>query len=231
VSAILFTLAFPGAEAAAETPGLLQLAGTAGCVTLGGSGGACATGVAIDGATGVAVSPDGRNVYVAASASDAIAVFDRDLEIGALVQKAGTAGCVSEDGSGGACADGVGLDGAERIAVSGDARNVYVASNTSGAVAVFDRDTATGALTQKAGLAACISEQGSGGDCVDGFSLLVAVDVVVSGDGRNVYVAGVQSRAIGIFDRNPLTGALTQKVGNAGCLGNHTRSRCWIAIP
>ena len=65
------------------------------------------------------------------------------------------------------------LDGPERIAVSADGRNVYVASNLSGAVAVFDRDTATGALTQKAGLAACISEMGSGGDCVDGFSLLL----------------------------------------------------------
>ena len=200
---------------------MLQLSGTAGCVTLSGSGGQCATGVGIDGATGVAVSPDGRNVYVAAGSSDAIAVFDRDVETGSLVQKAGTAGCVSEDGSGGDCANGVGLDAPERIAVSSDGRNVYVASKLSGAVAVFDRDTATGALTQKAGLGACISEMGSGGDCVDGYSLQFADDVVISADGRNVYVSGDQSHAIGIFDRDPATGALTQKVAPAGCLGDH----------
>ena len=54
------------------------------------------------------VSPDGKSVYVASESSGAVAVFDRAAD-GALTQKAGTAGCVSETGSGGVCADGTAL--------------------------------------------------------------------------------------------------------------------------
>jgi DNA-binding beta-propeller fold protein YncE len=70
-----------------------------------------------------------------------------------LVQLPDVAGCVSDAGTGGACTDGVALVGAASPAVSPDGRSVYVASTVSDAVAVFDRDAATGALTQKEGTA------------------------------------------------------------------------------
>jgi hypothetical protein len=52
---------------------VVQLPGTAGCVTAAGTGGERANGVALFDAHGLAESPDGRNVYVAASGYDAIA--------------------------------------------------------------------------------------------------------------------------------------------------------------
>ena len=115
----------------------------------------------LDGAIGVAVSPDSRNVYVASSVDAAVAVFDIDPGTGGLAQKAGQDGCVSESGSLLSCEDGRALLQAWAVAVSPDGRNVYVASFQSDAVLIFDRDPATGAIDQKPGLAGCISQDGT----------------------------------------------------------------------
>ena len=76
------------------------------------------------------VSPDGTSAYAASGDSGAVAVFDRAAD-GTLTQKAGLAGCISEDGSGGDCIDGKALDGAAWVTVSPDGRSVYVASGTA----------------------------------------------------------------------------------------------------
>ena len=102
------------------------------------------------------MSPDGDNVYVASLSSDAVAAFSRDHTTGALTQLAGTVGCVSETGNGGSCADGQALDRPRSVAVSPDGRNVYVAAETSDAVAAFSRDQTTGRLAQLAGTASCV---------------------------------------------------------------------------
>jgi DNA-binding beta-propeller fold protein YncE len=120
---------------------LTQKAGTAGCISDSGSGGACADGTALEEATWVTVSPDGESAYVASGGSNAVAVFDRASD-GTLTQKAGTAGCISNDGSGGACADGTALVFPDSVTVSPDGKSAYVASGGSGAVAVFDRGPA-----------------------------------------------------------------------------------------
>jgi DNA-binding beta-propeller fold protein YncE len=132
----------------------------------------------------------------------------------------GTAACVSETGNGGICVDGKALDGANAVAVSPDGINVYVASATSGAVAVFDREPSTGALTQLAfGTQGCWSEDGSGGACSDGRGLQLASGVAVSPDGLNVYVSAAGGEgSLAVFDRNLITGALTQKAGTDGCI-------------
>jgi DNA-binding beta-propeller fold protein YncE len=188
-----------GGSAVAQTGALTQLPGTDACVSEDGTGGACADGVGLNGANSVAASPDGRNVYVASFLSSAVAVFARDDRTGALTQRPGTDACVSEDGSGGDCADGVGLAGANEVAVSRDGRNVYVASigSFTSTVAVFARDRRTGALTQLPGTDACISEDGSGGDCT-----AIAEGVTVSPDGRNVYVPSLGSSAVAVFARD-----------------------------
>jgi DNA-binding beta-propeller fold protein YncE len=184
-----------------STGGLTQKGGVAGCVSWTGTGGACANGVALDWPSSVVVSPDGKSVYVALTSSDAVAVFDRDPSSGELTQKAGVAGCVSWTGTGGFCTNGVALDGATSVAVSPDARSVYVAMLDSNAVAVFDRDAASGTLAQKAGVAACVSETGTAGACANGVGLDSANSVAVSPDGRSVYVASTLSDAVAIFDR------------------------------
>ena len=197
---------------------LQQLAGTAGCVSETGTNGACSDGTALDGARGVGISPDGTSVYVAAFFSDAVAVFSRDPSTGALTQRTGTNGCISETGTSGACTDGTGLDGVRSVAVSSDGNSVYAASETSGAVTIFARDPVTGALTQLAGTAGCVSQTGTGGACAIGRGLGGAADVSVSGDGNNVYVAALASDAVAAFTRDPATGGLRQLVGQAGCI-------------
>ena len=75
-----------------------------------------------------------------------------------MAQPAGTAGCVSETGAG-ACADGHALTDPARP-VSPDGKSVYVASD--GAVVRLNRNPTTGAITQPAGAAGCVSETGRG---------------------------------------------------------------------
>jgi DNA-binding beta-propeller fold protein YncE len=173
--------------------------------------GYCAPVAAIQGASSVAVSPDGRNVYVAALLSDAVAVFDRAAD-GALTQKSGSAGCISDSGVA-PCADGVGLGGARAVTISPDGASVYVAAEESGAIAVFDR-AADGALTQKAGLDGCVSESGSG-PCADGRALTGVHGLAASGDGTSVYA--VSKDGVAVFDRQ-VGGTLAQKLDEAGCV-------------
>ena len=207
------------------TGALTQKAGTAGCISDAGTDGACTDGVGLWGAYSVTVSPDGKSVYVAAAFSDAVAIFDRNTTTGELTQKPGTAGCISNDGTGGACTDGAALNGAHSVTVSPDGTSAYVVSGSSDAVAVFDRNTTTGVLTQKIGTAGCISEDGTTGlgdtpsACADGVALAGANDVTVSPDGKSVYVAS-RGSAVAVFDRDSATGALTQKPGTAGCISN-----------
>jgi 6-phosphogluconolactonase (cycloisomerase 2 family) len=97
---------------------------------------------AIDGASnglsgldGIAVSANDQQVYVAASGSDAIAVFVRNgvnLTLREIVRNN---------------ADGVrGLDGVTSVALSADGRYVFATGAAENAVAVFRRDAADGSL-------------------------------------------------------------------------------------
>ena len=200
---------------------LTQKAGTAGCISETGAG-PCADGVALDGANGLAISPDGASVYVTSAVSDAVAVFDRAPD-GTLTQKAGTAGCISETGAG-PCADGVALDGAVGLAISADGANVYVGASTSSAVAVFDR-APDGTLTQKTGSDACIDEDGDA-PCADGAGLVGAAALVVDPDGTGVYVLSTAGNgAVAALVRAP-DGSLTQNSGPAGCTSQDFLAPC-----
>ena len=218
-------LGVASAADAASPPGLLeQLSGTAGCIANFANPVATCdnTGRGLVGAGSVTVSADGENAYVVSGSTDAVAVFDRDTTTGALAQKAGTAGCIVNEPSTdvfGCDNTGRALDGLRSVTVSGDGKSVYVASLGSDAVVVLDRDTATGALTQKAGAAGCIVNAASPVSTCDNTAR--ALDspgsVTVSGDGKSVYLAALGSNAVAVFDRDAATGALTQKAGAAGC--------------
>jgi DNA-binding beta-propeller fold protein YncE len=210
------------AGALAVTGDLTQPAGTAGCISDTGAGN-CADGHALNGANGVAVSGDAKNVYATAYVGDAVARLNRNTTTGALSQPAGSAGCVSQTGAG-PCADGHGLGDPRSVAVSSDGKSVYVASR-SNVVVRLNRDTTTGAVSQPAGTAGCISETGAG-PCADGHGLVDPGGVAVSRDGKSVYVTSTGNHAVAILKRNTTTGAITQSAGTAGCISENGAGGC-----
>ena len=138
------------------------------------------------GSDAIAISPDGRNVYVASSRSNAIAIFMRNARTGKLTQAAGSAGCIALAGANG-CATARGLAGPNSVAVSPDGRNVYATSLLSSAVVSFRRNRSTGALTLTGGASGCITDAATAG-CTTGRALDGADVVSVTADGKNVYV-------------------------------------------
>ncbi len=166
------------------------------------------------GSRAIGISPDGRNVYVASSGSDAIAIFDRNKTTGVLTQPSGKGGCIASGGGGG-CARAAGLDGANSVAISADGRNVYATARDSSAVTAFARNRKTGALRQLPG--GCLSGLPLPG-CTSGEALVAPDVLVVSSDGRNVYAGAFFGNAVATFTRDTATGALTQPAGAAGCI-------------
>ena len=145
--------------------------------------------------------------------------LDRDTASGELTQKPSSAGCITDSGSGGACADGRAMQFGQALTVSADGANAYLSA--AGALVVSTRDPASGALAQKAGADGCIANDAQHG-CSVWHGVRSAADAVVSSDGQSVYSAAfdglMASAGIGIFDRDPATGALSQRSGGAGCV-------------
>jgi DNA-binding beta-propeller fold protein YncE len=176
------------------------------------------------GSEAVAISPDGKNLYVASSRSDAIAVFRRNASSGKLTQGPGAGGCIATKGAGG-CATALGLDGPNSVTVSPDGKNVYATSLDSDAVAVFARNSTNGALTQTTDGTGCIANLATSG-CALGRALDGPDVVTVSPDGGNVYVGSFKGNSIAVFARNPSTGALTQPAGTSGCIAGTPIAEC-----
>jgi DNA-binding beta-propeller fold protein YncE len=144
----------------------------------------------LNGATSVAVSPDGDNVYVTGYGENAIAVFDRITSTGAL--------SFTEMHTNGAMVSGLG--GAVSVAISPDGKHVYVAGMQDDAVSVFGRDQATGKLSY-------LDTVWDSAPTVDGLDAVRSV--TVSPDGKHAYTASYIGDAVAVFERNANTGALT----------------------
>jgi DNA-binding beta-propeller fold protein YncE len=184
--------------------GLSQAEGAAGCIANGGGTEGCAPGRGLAGPVDLAVTRDGRNVYVASSIGDAIAILARNRTTGVLSQAPGRAGCISQGGGGGRCIRGRALDEVWSVAVSPDGRNVYGVSAKVNMLGAMARNPSTGGLTQLPGRYGCFI-RGRGGlfGCREGRGLTVAVSVIVSRNGRNVYVASedIYLGSVAIFRR------------------------------
>ncbi len=181
------------ATALAVTGDLTQPAGAAGCISETGAG-PCADGHGLIDPREVAVSPDGKSVYVASWDFDlcdadrsAVARFNRDPTTGAISQPAGAAGCVSETGAG-PCADGHALGrccGRWRSAPTGRASTSPAAA---GRGALRPQPDHRG--DQPARRGGRLHQRGRhGGPCADGHALGRRASVAVSPDGKSVYVA------------------------------------------
>ncbi len=145
----------------------------------------------LKGAHGVAVSPDSAHVYVAGSGDNALGVFAVDSASGGLVFV--EAQRENQNGVSG-------LAGANAVAVSPDGAHVYVAGKLDDAIAVFSRDTTTGALTFVE-----VDRHGFGGvDGLDGVEALA-----VAPDGLHLYAASSVANALAVFARDPASGSLT----------------------
>jgi DNA-binding beta-propeller fold protein YncE len=230
-------LALPAAAAAAPAPprgSLTQLPKSAGClVDRSAPSGSCGPARALKGpGTGfgsraIAVSPDGRNVYVASSKSNAIAIFRRNAKTGKLTQPKGSAGCIASQGPS-SCTAAVGLVGPNSVAVSPDGRNVYATSRGASSLTVFSRNPKGGALTQLPAGFGCISGLPVP-VCSSGRALIDPDVVVISPDGLSVYVGAFVGNAVVVFNRDPASGALAQPSGTTGCIAEAV-SGCAVGI-
>ena len=142
---------------------------------------------------GIAVAPNGAQVYVTARFGNAVFAFDRNADsahagFGQLALKA-------------AHIDGLlgitGLKGAHGIALSSDGRHVYVAAEQDNAVVLFNRDAA-GNLTQRR-----IWRHGE----VNLHGLRGAQGIEVAPDGREVFVTGAGDDSLTIFKRRDSSAA------------------------
>ena len=175
----------------------------------------------------IAISPDGKNVYVAgvdANDHGTIAELARSAD-GSLTQLASPNDCIGENsgqtgGTVSACGTtGHGIANPSAVTVSADGANVYVADGTGNAVAEFARN-ANGALSQLGSPNNCIAEgNGPGGsaDCgITGAKGLMGVDsLALSAGGQNLYVGGEDT--IAEFARNA-NGSLTELTGANNCI-------------
>ena len=176
----LALLAPSAASAAPPAGGVTAL----GCIQNSGGGACPATSPALDGAEGVAVSPDGANVYVASEVSDAIAIFARNAG-GSLTYS----GCIENTGAPVTCAASANaLDGPRAVAVSPDGANVYVSAfdNATLSETFVTLDRASGGALSD-GMSCFRGSNGYAG-CPSG-SLGDPRGIGISADGGSLYVA------------------------------------------
>jgi len=137
-------------------------------------------------------SSQNSNLYVAANGSNAVDVLTRNFKTGAL----GEIQCWNELGLGG-CEDGYDLTSPKRVQLYKTNKFVYVAAGDN--VSSFSRDKHTGLLTQLPMPAACTSETGDGGNCIDGNGLTGATGLTSSGGGKNVYATSPSGDAVSVM--------------------------------
>jgi DNA-binding beta-propeller fold protein YncE len=161
---------------------------------------ACVTRASISEPTGVAVSPDGTNVYVVSSAVAVLTVFHRSAAGGlTYVECWGEAqGCTSANGMG----------NAYDVAVSPDGNRVYVAQPTagSGGLVVFNR-LGNGMLNQP-NPGGCYTAAAAPPCTTESF-LTGAIHLAVSPTSRQVYVLTNENRLV-TMTRNATTGLLVK---------------------
>ena len=152
-----------------------------------------------------------------------------------LTQLPGDFACLTNVGATNECTASVqGMaDTGGGLVVSPDGKNVYAIATKnnpdSGSLLIFDRDTSSGAIQQKAGTAGCIIDRENPDPACTSAQLVgdtygAGVGVTVSPDGKNVYIVGSVDGSISSFSRDTTTGALTQLSGAAGCIQHNLKT-------
>lgn len=152
--------------------------------------------LALDRPSGVAVSPDGRQVYVAARFGNAVLVFDRSHESAAADFGRLSFAASLRNGLGGV----QGLAGAYGLAIDASGRHVYVVGEASNSVVLFDR-AESGALAWR--------QQWRKGD-IGVFGLGGPQGIVLAPNGKELYVTGFADSSLTVFERATHDGSQQQ---------------------
>src|SRR5262249_1500358 len=142
-------------------------------------------------------------------------------------------------GGGPGCESGIAMLHPVSITVSSDGDTAYIAGQQSHSIAIFDRDPATGELTQKPGSAGCISEgglsdplqAGTQGACQSGVAMRGISSIAIPADGSALYATAQDSSGLDVFAR-ATDGTITQRPATAGCItetGYENPSFPWTA--
>ncbi len=182
--------------------------------------------------TALAISQDGKDVYVTVASHNAVVELEREAGTGLLSLMSSGKACVTGE-SGGECeiTEAKGFKEPYGIAVSPNGESVYVASVKGESVAEFERNTTTGLLEKLSGQE-CIGGPGSGCPAKTAQPLAEPIGIAVSPDNENVYVAAGASEEegeIASFKREA-NGALAQLSGSEGCISEKIATKCASGI-
>lgn len=150
---------------------------------------------------GLALSPDGANLYVTSYATDTLVVLDRGADDGKLTTRQILTRNLGPNGfplPGTVPVPGPGLDGVFRVIVAPDGRFVYTASYIGDSVCLFRRAALDGTLT----FDSCLTNPPITG-------LNAASDLVLSPDGRRLFVTGYLANSVNAFAVDQDTGTLS----------------------
>ncbi len=150
----------------------------------------------------LALSPDGRHVYVAASGSDAVVTLRRQTD----PDESDFGGLTWIQSRRNLIGDVIGLLGASRVLVAPDGEFVYAAGTGNSAVVVFDRVSSSTAANFGR-----LSFVGAAIDGSGGFSGLAAVSdlVMIGPGGSRLAVSSPVDSSVALLDRDPSTGLLS----------------------
>ncbi|GGQ75904.1 lactonase family protein [Couchioplanes azureus] len=213
----------------ATTGALTQPADASGCYTNNSTAGTCTLARGMDEPYYLRTSPDGTTVYVAAYRSNAIAIFQRNMSTGVLMQPASPNGCVYTGNGNANCTLVKGLSGAYFVGVAPDGATVYGVGNTGGTVAAFTRNATSGLLTQLASPNSCVYG-GTMTGCTTARAVTNPVGIAFSPDGLFAFVPAAGSDAVAVFRHNNGTGVLTQLSGTSGCVALTTAAGCTAVL-